>query len=50
MKKYEIRKLALSKETVTLLVGAKLEAAQGGAWSDDSVCPTTAPSERRPCG
>lgn len=19
------------------------------AWSDDSVCPTTAPSERRPC-
>ena len=19
------------------------------AWSDDSICPTTAPSERRPC-
>lgn len=19
------------------------------AWSDDSVCPTTAPSDRRPC-
>ena len=22
---------------------------RGFAWSDDSVCPTTAPSDRRPC-
>lgn len=27
------------------------EAAEGTAWawSDESVCPTTAPSDRRPC-
>lgn len=25
------------------------DAAAPHAWSDDSVCPTTAPSERRPC-
>lgn len=49
MKKSEIRKLALAKETVAPLAGSKLAEARGAAWSDDSVCPTTAPSDYSRC-
>ena len=49
MKKNNAKKLALSKETLLRLNGTELVHAAGGAWSDDSVCPGTGPSEKRFC-
>jgi len=49
MKKNNAKKLALSKETLLRLNPAELVRADGGAWSDDSVCPTTGPSNMRFC-
>jgi hypothetical protein len=49
MKKVSDRKLLLGKETLSSLTTVKLAVAQGGAWSEDSVCPTTAPSEVGRC-
>ena len=49
MKKTNAKKLALSKETLLRLNDTELVRAAGGAWSDDSVCPTTGPSEGRFC-
>jgi hypothetical protein len=49
MKKSNAKKLALSRETLLRLHDTELVRAAGGAWSDDSVCPSTAPSDRRPC-
>jgi len=50
MKKQEKKKLSLSRETLVRLTEPELTKAGGGGWSDDSVCPTTAPSDCRPCG
>lgn len=47
--KKEVKKLSLSRETLVQLNGHDLEKALGRGWSDESVCPTTAPSDRRPC-
>lgn len=47
--KKEVKKLSLSRETIVELTDRRLEKALGAAWSDDSVCPTTAPSDGRPC-
>lgn len=44
------KKLYLSKETLVHLNGPELGQAAGGGWSDDSICPTTTPSENRSCG
>ena len=49
MKKHETKKLSLSRETLVCLTQPELRKAGGGAWSDDSVCPTTAPSDCKPC-
>jgi hypothetical protein len=49
MNKNNAKKLTLSKETLRQLKEADLVRAAAGAWSDDSVCPTTAPSEMRFC-
>ena len=49
MKKTNAKKLVLSRETLLRLQETELERARGGAWSDDSVCPTTGPSEKRFC-
>lgn len=46
MKKTEVKKLTLSRETIVRLEAPDLRRAQGGAWSDESVCPTTAPSDK----
>lgn len=50
MKKSVSKKLFLSKETLVRLNGPELGQAAGGGWSDDSICPTTTPSENRSCG
>lgn len=47
MKKNNAKKLALSRETLRRLNQIELGQAAGGAWSDDSVCPTTGPSRGR---
>ncbi len=47
--KKEMKKLSLFRETIIHLTQQDLGKVKGAAWSDDSVCPTTAPSERRPC-
>jgi hypothetical protein len=49
MKKNNAKKLALSRETLHRLHQTELTQANGAAWSDDSVCPTTGPSRRGPC-
>jgi len=49
MKKNNAKKLALSRETLHRLNQTELVQAAGGAWSDDSVCPTTGPSKRGNC-
>ena len=49
-KKDAKKKLSLSTETLVRLSGPELGKVLGAAWSDDSVCPTTAPSDQRPCG
>ena len=43
MKKNEVKKLSLSKETLFPMNRPDLRQVAGGAggWSDDSVCPTT---------
>ena len=42
MKKKEMKKLTLSKETLFPMNRADLRKVAGGAgWSDDSLCPTT---------
>ena len=56
MKKREMvtfKKLKLSKETLFQLSGMDLRhvaGGSGGGWSDNSVCPTTTPSDCKPCG
>jgi hypothetical protein len=48
----EIKKLKLSKETLHRLSGMDLRlvaGGSGGGWSDNSVCPTTTPSDCKPC-
>jgi hypothetical protein len=52
VKKKETKKLTLSKETLVQLNGMDLRnvaGGSGGGWSDNSVCPTTTPSDCRPC-
>jgi hypothetical protein len=49
MKKNNAKKLALSRETLRRLNQTELVQAAGGAWSDESVCPTTGPSRRGHC-
>lgn len=49
MKKNNAKKLALSRETLVRLDDPKLGIAEGGAWSENSICPTTGPSEGRFC-
>lgn len=49
MKKSLVKKLSLSKETLGRLDDPELGRAAAGGWSDDSVCPTTTPSENRSC-
>jgi hypothetical protein len=47
-----IKKLAISKETLRRLGNEDLlqaDGGSGGGWSDNSVCPTTTPSDRRIC-
>jgi hypothetical protein len=48
-KKDAKKKLLLSTETLVRLTNPDLGKVAGGAWSDESVCPTTAPSDCRPC-
>lgn len=51
MKKKDVtKKLMLSTETLVRLSYPELGKVAGGAWSDESVCPTTAPSDCKPCG
>jgi hypothetical protein len=48
MKKTEMaKKLTLAKETLRQLNEPELRHAAGRGWSDDSVCPTTTPSDCR---
>jgi len=47
MKKKDIQKLTLSRETVVLLTVPDLRQAMGGGWSDDSVCPTVTDTTNR---
>ena len=47
--KETLKKLALSKETVLQLTHRELRSAAGGGWSDDSVCPTSTPSDCKRC-
>ena len=49
MKKSNAKKLNLYKETLRRLSSTELVQAAGGAWTDDSVCPTTGPSKRSNC-
>jgi hypothetical protein len=51
MKKKELKKLSLSKETLAQLTGQELELPAGGSggWSDGSVCPSVTPSACKPC-
>jgi hypothetical protein len=52
VKKKEMKKLTLSKETLFQLSGMDLRnvaGGSGGGWSDNSVCPTTTPSDCKPC-
>jgi hypothetical protein len=49
-KKDAKKKLSLSMETLVLLSSPELGKIAGAAWSDDSVCPTTTPSNCKPCG
>lgn len=49
MKKKELKKLTLTKETLLSMDGSDLRRAIGGAgWSDDSVCPTSHPQKGTP--
>lgn len=49
VKKKDAKKLYVSRETLVRLTNPELGKVEGGAWSDDSVCPTTAPSDNKPC-
>ena len=49
MKKNNAKKLYLYRETLRRLSSTELVQAAGGAWSDDSVCPTTGPSRHGQC-
>jgi hypothetical protein len=50
MKKTEtLKKLTLSRETLLHLSAPKLRHAAGRGWSDDSLCPTTTPSDCKRC-
>jgi len=46
MRKNTLKKLTLARETLVRLNAPELGLAEGGAWSDDSVCPGTGPSVR----
>jgi len=49
MKKTEkAKKLTLARETLRQLNEPELRHAAGRGWSDDSICPTTSPSDCRP--
>lgn len=47
MKKNDSKKLSLSRETLVRLSNPELGKAAGAGWSDESICPTTVPSEHR---
>jgi hypothetical protein len=49
MKKNNGKKLSLFRETLRRLSSTELGQVAGGAWSDDSVCPTTRPSKHGYC-
>jgi hypothetical protein len=49
-KKDAKKKLSLSTETLVRLNHPDLFKVGGAGWSDESICPTTAPSDCRPCG
>jgi hypothetical protein len=52
VKKKEVKKLVLSRETLFQLNGMDLRnvaGGSGGGWSDNSVCPSTTPSDCKPC-
>ena len=51
MRKKELKKLSLSKETLAQLTGPELQHPAGGSggWSDGSVCPSVTPSACKPC-
>ncbi len=42
-----VNKLEISKETLRQLNGLELDKVAGGAWSDDSVCPTVTVTSNR---
>ncbi len=51
MQKKSVKKLLLTKETLIQLSGRDLGKVAGAeGWSDQSVCPTTTPSDCRACG
>lgn len=50
MKKNDAKKLSLSRETLVRLTNPDLGKVAGAAWSEESICPTTAPSDHKPCG
>jgi len=49
-KKKNVKKLSLNKETLIQLSGRELrQIAAGEGWSDQSICPTTTPSNCKAC-
>ena len=47
-----VKKLEIAKETLRRLDNKEIREAAGGSgggWSDNSVCPTTTPSDCKPC-
>ena len=49
MQKNNAKKLSLSRQPLRRLNATEHVQAAGGAWSDDSVCPTTRPSKQGYC-
>jgi hypothetical protein len=52
VRKREMKRLTLLKETLVQLSGMDLRnvaGGSGGGWSDTSVCPSATPSDCKPC-
>jgi hypothetical protein len=47
--KKELKKVSLFKETILRLTPMDLSHIRGKGWSDNSVCPTTTPTDCKPC-
>lgn len=48
--KKELKKVSLAKETILRLTPMDLSHARGAeGWSEQSVCPTTTPTNCKPC-